>query len=144
MAAGAHFDPTVDFSELEELVETMGDGVTKGMSTTMKAIADMLVTAVSDRYDTTGDGEWDPNTKETIRRKGSSKPMIDNSILANSTEAKFGKSFAEASTGVAYVVYHLEGGPIIPKRNPFELSDEALDEVEDFYIEEVMKILAKG
>lgn len=142
--AEAFFDPTVDFSELEELVESMGDRVTAGMSQTMATIADMLVTAVSDRYDTTGDGQWPPNAPSTIKKKGSSKPMIDNSILANSTEAKSGKDFAEASTGVAYVVFHLEGGPVIPKRNPFELADEALDEVEDFYVEEVMKILAKG
>lgn len=36
-----------------------------------------------DAFQTSGWGEWAPNTTETVRRKGSSKPLIDTGTLRN-------------------------------------------------------------
>jgi phage gpG-like protein len=64
-------------------------------------------------------------------RKGGDKPLVDSGVLSGSTEAASGTDWAMASTGQDYIKYHLDGGPIIPRRNPFDLPDEVIDECVD-------------
>lgn len=91
-------------------------------------VAEDLVTAVIDRIDSRGDGEWPDNAPSTVARKGSDAPLIDRGLLRGSIRPESGDDWAMASTGIAYIVYHLDGGPIIPKRNPFELGDDVFEE----------------
>ncbi len=120
------FKLEVDSSELRRKLQRMGRQGAKGV---LDVVAEDLVAAVVDRIDSQGDGEWPPNTPETIARKGSAAPMIDTGQLRGSIRAESGPDFAMASTSVAYIVYHLDGGDIIPKRNPFELTDNAIDPI---------------
>ncbi|MEE9395174.1 MAG: hypothetical protein V3W41_22005 [Planctomycetota bacterium] len=139
--AAEFFGVDLDTRELDRVLEDMGDDVDGRLRSVMSVVAEMLVTGVSDRYDSSGDGEWAPNALGTIRKKKSAKPMIDGGRLSGSTNPFFGSDFAEATTSVEYVKFHLEGGPIIPMRNPFDLSDDVLDEAEDFVLDQVMKAL---
>jgi phage gpG-like protein len=139
-------DPELDWEELEKAVEKL-DILSGGTFATglMQVVAEMLVSAVSDRYESEGDGEWPPIQKATAKRKGgSTKIMQATGRLAGSTSPFWGSDFAEASTSVAYVVYHLRGGPIMPKRNPFEVGTGKLgrgvfDEARDFILDSVLK-----
>lgn len=136
MGTGSLFSVEADAKGLDQILEALGR---KGddLSPIMAVIAEDLVAAVSDMYDTTGHGQWPPLAESTIqaRRGGpgqaSFKPMLDTGRLAASTSAHHGPDFAEASTNVDYVRFHLDGGPVIPKRNPFEIPDEHFDEAAD-------------
>jgi phage gpG-like protein len=137
----ALIDVTVDTSEVvDRLVEYRKRG--GNLSPVMAVIAEDLVSAVSDMYDSEGQGQWPPHAESTIakRRAGGvgAKLMQDSGNLAGSTEPNAGSNFAEATTGVEYIVYHLDGGDIIPQRNPFLLGDEvlgaAVDDVLDYIV----------
>lgn len=139
--AGGMFDVATDASELVELLTAFekrgGD-----LSPILAVIAEDLVTAVSDRYDSEGGGEWPPHAPSTTakRRGGGGRLLQDTGVLAASTEARSGQDFAEATTGVDYIVYHLDGGPIIPKRNPFELGDDVFDAA----VDEILAYVLEG
>jgi len=139
MAVGV-FDARVDAHELIDLLtgfEKRGGD----LSEIMAVIAEDLVSAVSDRYDSEGDGQWPPHAPSTLRsRGGGAKLLQDTGVLAASTEANSGPDFAEATTGVSYIVYHLDGGPIIPKRNPFEIDDSVFDEA----VETLLDFITEG
>lgn len=121
-------------SELEGLDELLERIEKRGVdpSPIMAAIAEDLVAAVSDQYESGGGGAWPPHAPSTLRkRRGGgqgARLLMDTGVLAASTAADSGRDFAEAFTGVDYLKFHLEGGPIIPKRNPFEVPDEVFDE----------------
>jgi len=98
----------------------------------MAIIAEDLAAAVSDRYESEGDGEWPPLADATLRlrRAGGAKILQDSGILAGSTQPSHGPDFAEATTDVDYIKFHLDGGEKIPKRNPFEIDERIFDEAE--------------
>lgn len=142
----AIFEVTFDVSELDEQLQDMSDDVMAKRSAVMSVVAEMLVSAVSDRYDTEGDGEWEPHSAsyaKKLARLGMSGKLLQTGMggqrLSASTEPRSGPDYAEASTSVPYVVYHLDGGPVIPKRNPFEIGDGPLDEIEDYILEQMSK-----
>lgn len=137
--SGGFFQVELDGGELDEVLEALGRAG-GDLSTPMAIIAEDLVAAVSDMYETSGHGNWPPLAESTIqsRRGGSGqghKPMVDTGRLAASTEANHGSDFAEASTNVDYVRFHLDGGPIIPKRNPFEIPEHVFDDAVDYLLE---------
>lgn len=138
----AYFDATADVSELEAYLGELAERGTN-LTPIMAVIADDLVAAVNDRYESEGDGEWPPHAESTLRkRRGGgrgAKLLQDTGILAGSTAADYGADFAEAFSGVDYLKYHLEGGPIIPKRNPFELRDEVYDEASQTLINYIVE-----
>jgi phage gpG-like protein len=142
--AGQFFIVEMDSPEIDELLDDLG---AKGanLAPVMAIIAEDLVAAVSDMYETQGHGTWPPLAPSTIaKRRGSGSgqstfnPMQDSGRLAGSTEPNHGPDFAEATTNVDYVRFHLDGGPIIPKRNPFEIPeshyDEAVETILDYVI----------
>lgn len=125
------FGVQVDARELQQALQDMG-AAAADLSPIMAVIAEDLATAVSDMYDTEGNGAWPPHAASTLeKRRGGGRGarlLQDTGRLAASTEAEHGADYAEASTNTEYIVYHLEGGPVIPKRNPFELGDEVFDD----------------
>lgn len=110
---------------------------TSVLAPTFAIIAEDLVAAVQDRIDSKGDGQWDPLKQATIDRKGSELPLQDTEVLMNSMRPTYGDDWAMASTSVGYVVYHLDGGPVIPKRNPFELQPAIFEEASRMLAEAV-------
>jgi len=128
--AGGVFEVDVDATEIADVLSQYRK---RGgnLGPVMDVVAEQLAAGVSDRYDSTGDGTWDPLAEITkAQRRGggtSEKPLVNTGVLSGSTEAHSGSDFAEATTGEAYIVYHLDGGPIIPKRNPFELDEQIFD-----------------
>lgn len=116
----------------------------KNIRPLMPTIAQILVTAVEDEFETEGRGRWPDLAPSTIRqrRKGGAgaKILQDTGVLVGSIRPDHGADFAEAGTDVPYIVYHLEGGPKIPKRNPFEVDlDEVYDEVIDLLTTEIAR-----
>lgn len=102
-------------------------------------VAADLAAAVVDRIDSSGDGTWPPNAPSTIAIKGSSKPMFDTGQLYGSIRGEAGPDWAKASTSVGYIVFHLDGGPVIPKRNPFELGEDVFEEAAQFIAQSVVE-----
>jgi phage gpG-like protein len=137
-----YFDVAVDASEIIEIIDDFQE---RGgnLEPVMAIIAEDLVSAVSDRYESEGDGQWPPHATSTLRkRRGGgrgAKLMQDTGVLAGSTEPNYGSDFAEATTGVEYIVYHLDGGPVIPKRNPFDLEEDVFDEAVETLLEYVVE-----
>ena len=128
------FDVLVDATDVVQHLEAMGN---VRMGAIFDVVAEDLATAVVDRIDSRGDGDWAPNAPSTIARKGSDAPMIDTGQLRSSIRGESGNDFAMASTSVAYIVYSLDGGQHIPKRNPFELRDEVFEEAARYVAEAV-------
>lgn len=106
----------------------------------MAIVALDLVAAVEDMYATSGHGSWAPLAASTLaqRRGSGGKPLVDTGVLAGSTAPHADRFSAEASTDVPYIEFHLEGGGIIPQRNPFELPDEVFDRAELTILEYVL------
>lgn len=95
-------------------------------------IAQILVTAVNDVFEAEGPG-WEQLKQSTLdkrRLEGRGAKILQNTTnLVGSIHGEHGPDFAEAATNVPYIVYHLDGGPVIPKRNPFEVNaDQVLDD----------------
>lgn len=119
-----------------EIDEALGKIERRGrdLTPTMAIIAEMLVVAVQDEFETEGGGEWPELAASTIakRRKGSGgvKILQDTGNMAGSVEASHGSDFAEAATGVSYAIHHVYGAPKanVPQRNPFDIPDEAFDD----------------
>jgi phage gpG-like protein len=71
----------------DELVQAMGSGlvkeaINKGDTKKVYKILGMAAEGiVKDAFRTSGYGQWPPNTPETIAKKGSSKPLIDEGTL---------------------------------------------------------------
>jgi len=131
---------SVEF-DAREIGEVLEGFASRGgdLSSVMGVIAEDLAAAVSDMYQTSGHGAWPPLAESTVRRRrgGSSRPMIDTGVLSRSTVVDSGADYAEAYTAIDYVRYHLEGGPVIPKRNPFELDDSVYDEAVELILAHV-------
>jgi phage gpG-like protein len=127
-------DVKLDATELEDVLEAMAKVDT---ASTMQVAAEMLVSGVSDRYQSEGDGDWPPHAPSTVASMGPHQLMQYTGILSGSTNAEWGDDFAEANTAVDYVKFHLDGGPVIPKRNPFELRDDVIAEVLDFIVDDI-------
>ncbi len=117
------FDVQVDPTDLLEVLERKGRA-TEVLAPTFAIVAEDFVAAVVDRIDSQGDGAWPPNAPSTIDQKGSAAPMIDTGQLRSSIRAESGKDWAMASTSTAYIVFHLDGGDLIPRRNPFDIGEQ--------------------
>ena len=141
MAGSVVFDVTFDATEVVDALrgyrERGGD-----LSPVMQAISELLAGAVSDNYDTSGQGQWKPLAESTLaKRRGGgrgAKPLVDTGILSGSTEAHSGAAFAEATTGQDYIKYHLDGGPIIPRRNPFDVPDDVIEEAAAMVVDHIL------
>ena len=132
---------TVDTSNLAKVIGSLGL-ITSDASETMAIAAEMLVTEVGDRWESAGDGQWPPLAASTLakRRGSSAQILIDTGIARNSVEGEGGEDWAEAASGVNYLVYHCGDGPrkVIPLRDPFSISQAAQDRVLDFIEEDLV------
>ena len=125
----AQFRIDVDASEL---VDAIKDFERRGgnLGPTMAIVADMLVTAVQDEFETEGRGEWPAFAESTLATRAGGKLLQDSGIFAGSISAESGSDFAEANTGVEYAIHHVFGAPAagIPQRNPFDVEDSVFEE----------------
>jgi phage gpG-like protein len=136
----ALIDVKLDTTELKRKLRRLQTSAVN-FTPIMQVVAEMLVTAVSDRYQSEGDGQWPPHAAATIQLTGPHKLMQLTGVLSGSTTAASGEDYAEAYTSVDYIKYHLEGGPKIPKRNPFEIGDEPMAEATDYILAEVIALV---
>ena len=136
----ATFDVRVDVSEVTRVIDHYialgGD-----LSPAMAIIAQDLVAAVEEQYETEGEGNWDPLAEATLRgrRGGIGKILQDTGIMAGSTAPHHGDFYAEASSDVPYLAFHVEGGEHLPKRNPFELPERVYDEAALTVLEHILR-----
>lgn len=132
--------------DAKELVDAVGEFRIRGGKTkpAMGIVAEMLVSRVSDEFDTEGHGRWPGLAPSTLKkRRGSVAKILQNlggfsgSIAPDSDEDS-----AEASTDKSYAVYHVSDKPRtkIPLRNPFDLWD--MDDVADDASEIVLTYVA--
>lgn len=128
-------DLVVATAELELLMRSF-ERRGKSLGQITPVIAEMLVTAVHDVFEAEGPG-WKRHAASTLaKRRGRTghKLLQDSGHLITSVHGEHGSDWAMAATNVPYVRYHLEGGEIIPKRNPFEIPESISDDVVDLML----------
>lgn len=110
------------------------------LSEPMAIIAEMMVTAVHDKFEAGGPGWPDLAESTKQQRRGSEyQILVDTGILSGSIEGESGPDYAEASTSVEYAVYHVSAEPRtkIPLRDFFDLGEEVEDDAVDIILEYV-------
>lgn len=119
-----------DTKEIGKLLRKAGDDAAD-MTSTMQVVAEGLVADVNDRWDSAGNGTWADLAESTKRKRrgGSYEILKDSGRAAAEVNALAGPDWAEASSPVEYMKYHVGDGPrtVIPKRDPFELGPDSLD-----------------
>lgn len=142
---GALYETAVDSSEFQALLMRARRHGAK-LQPIMDVVAEGLVADVSDQFESEGMGKWAPLAAATLaarRKRGrGAKILQDTGRFAGSIRAHAGPNFAEATTDVAYAVYHVSDAPRsrIPLRNPFDLPDEAFDR----HVDTIRQYLAEG
>jgi phage gpG-like protein len=108
------------------------------LSPTMAIIAQSLVSAVDDEFESEGQGEWDGLEKSTLasRRGEGAQILQDLGIFAGDIHGTSGRDFAEANTDTEYAIHHVFGAPKanVPQRNPFDIPDSVLDDGVDLIL----------
>lgn len=125
---------TIDADGAIQLMDEMAER-SVDMSPVLTVIASDLLTFVDTTFDASVDPagrEWEPLSEFTLklRRAGSSKPLVDTSVLRNSLTAVAGALGIEGGTNVAYAGYHQFGTFDIPMRAflPFNEDGTLMDE----------------
>jgi len=143
MASGALFSVTSDGSQLAAVLNGIRLSADRDLSAAMSIIAEDLVTAVSDEFDSAGNGKWPGLAESTLRKRRlegrGAQILQDTGRFAASIAPDAGALFAEASTDVEYAVYHVSDAPrrVIPLRNPFDLGDDIWEEAAKTILEEM-------
>lgn len=136
---------TIDARELERLLERFNRQVNGRISSTMAIVAENLVAAVSDRFESAGDGEWPELAESTLRsRRGGgsgAQILVDTGRLAGSIRGDSGADFAEATSDVAYAIYHVTGTSRMPRRDPFDVSDAVLNAQQDLIVDALLEAM---
>lgn len=130
----------VDFN-VEHLREEFDEVADYDVSATMALVAEMLVSAVNDEFETNGRGKWPElaeSTKERKQRAGRdpNKMLFWDGALSGSIEGDYGPDWAAAQTGVEYAVYHVSDEPrtVLPLRDFFDVDPAVLDEAEELVL----------
>ena len=126
------FDVTIDGSKLVKLLqrfEKKGGDLTPAM----QVIAEQLVSAVNDEFETGGHGKWMDKASGSKFEPSWPCYLKASGRLASSIEPTAGASFSEASTDVSYAVYHVSSAPRkkIPLRDFFDVPDSVFDDACD-------------
>ncbi len=143
MASGTLFVVTYDGAPLVAVGQALARAEEADRSRIMSIVAEDLVAAVNDEFETAGHGSWDPLAESTLRKRrkeGKGAEILkDNGRFAGSIQPDSGPDFAEASTDVFYAVYHVSDEPrsIIPLRNPFDVPEEIFEEACRTILEEM-------
>lgn len=147
MSSGAFVQVEANSEQLQKLLATWRKQ-TRDLTPTMQIAAEVLVSAVSDEFSTSGHGKWPGLAPSTIaKRRGSAAQILqDTGRFAGSIQGDAGPDWAEASTDVSYAVYHVSDGPrtIIPLRNPFDVPDDRIDECNQIIMQGIVDQLGKG
>jgi phage gpG-like protein len=140
--SSAHFDVTLDATDLVKQIRAFekrgGD-----LSPTMAIIAEDLVSAVSDEFDTEGHGKWPALAESTLasrRRRGKgAKILQDTGRWAGSHQPQHGTDWAEAASDVEYAIYHVSDAPrsVIPYRSPYDLPEDVFERAEQTILEAI-------
>lgn len=128
---------TLDTRELAAALSQFVDRA-QDLSEPMATIAEMMVTAVQDKFDTGGPGWQDLADSTKQQRRGSEyQILVDTGILSGSIAGDSGKDFAEVGTSVEYAVYHVSAEPRskIPLRDFFDLPQDVYDDAVDIIID---------
>jgi phage gpG-like protein len=144
----------LDMSSLEDVLvqlERRGKSVTNDI---LPAVAEMLVGAVLDEWQSEGHGKWPPFwwqrdglPKPGGRRwQGDPKLLQDTGVAIGSAHGETGLGwvgpYAEAGTNIPYMVYHASDAPRtkIPYRNPFDIDEEPItDDVAELLLSEIVR-----
>lgn len=101
----------------------------------LPVLAEILVSYVSDEFETAGRGRWRGLEPSTLRkRRGSSAQILkDTGRLAASIRAEWGPGFVAAVTDTSYAVFHVsdEARSKIPLRDFFDVLDLAEPDIAD-------------
>ena len=125
-----------DFTGLVRILKSKRD---VDFSGTMAVIAEDLVSAVHDEFDTAGHGKWAPLAESTIANRrhggggGDALVLQDTGRLYASIQPDSGADYAKASTDVSYAIYHVskEARHKIPLRDFFDLPEEVYEHAQD-------------
>lgn len=129
------FEATLDATALTKILKRMG-AKPADLTDTMAVVAEQLVAAVGDEFESGGRGKWPPHAESTIRGRrvgsGEGAPQLlkDTGALAGSIRGEHGSDFALATTDKFYAVFHVSDAPrtIIPLRNFFDVPDDVYEE----------------
>lgn len=138
----------MDLADLDRALEGLiadGAGV---MAQVSPVIAEGLVTAVVDEFETEGRGRWQPLAQSTIRKRRQRQPtgsipmLIDTTNLVGSITAYSNARLAEAFTNVPYSGYHTSKRPrrVLPLRDFTDIDlEDAQDEAAELILAFVMR-----
>lgn len=110
------------------------------LSEPMAVIAESMVTAVHDKFESGGPGWQDLAESTKQQRRGSEyQILVDTGVLSGSIASESGADFAEVGTSVEYAVYHVSDQPRtkIPLRDFFDLDEGVYDDAVDIIVEYV-------
>ncbi len=120
---------SVDVRDLTKVLDALQKAAGK-MPDLMPTVAEILVSAVHQQFETEGGGKWQRLAPSTLarRRGGSAKILQDTGLFAGSITPDYGPGFAEAFTNVPYAVFHTSDQPrhVLPYRNPFDVDEDAV------------------
>ena len=120
----------VDTSELDRELSAIERRVTD-YSPITPVLAEILVSHVSDRWQSGGNGQWPPLAASTLYKRRlhgkGAQILLDTGRAAASVEAAHGADWAGAYTDVSYMVFHVSAAArsVIPLRDPFDVEEAA-------------------
>jgi phage gpG-like protein len=133
----SYFDVSIDTSELVGAIEAF-EKRGKRLDDTMSVAAEVLVSAVNDKFQAGGPG-WAPLAESTLlQRRGTvAQILVDTGRLVGSIHGMHGDDFAEAATDVSYAVYHVSSAPRsnLPLRDFFDLPEQVFDDILELVLE---------
>lgn len=128
MASGAEIDVSELLREFKAIERRVED-----FSPVTPIIAEVLVGAVNDEWDSAGRGRWPGLAPSTLaKRRGTSAQILKNTgRSAASVRGESDATSASASTDVETMVYHVsdQARTRIPLRNPFDVEDVVWPEI---------------
>lgn len=124
----------VDTAELDRELKRI-EKRTRNYAPITPTLAEILVSYVNEEWESAGRGRWPPLAASTLRKRrgGSGQILKDTGRAAASVHADHGADYAAAVTDVSYMVFHAsdEARSKIPLRNPFDVEDVAMPDIED-------------
>ena len=126
----------VDTSELDRELSAIERRVTD-YSPITPVLAEILVSAVNDRWQSGGNGQWPALAASTLYKRrlhGKGAQILqDTGRAVASVQAAHGPDWAGAYTDVSYMVYHASDAPrsVIPLRDPFDVEEQAWPDLVD-------------
>lgn len=133
-------DVEFDDKELKQRLESL-KSKGKNIGQLAGEVAQMLLVAVEDEFESQGKGEWAPlNPATTARhpRRSGGKILQDTGELVGSFKPNSGSDYAEVVSGNPYGGYHVSGTKNMPARDFTDLDyDELSLQIGDLLLREI-------